>query len=127
MRLSSREVKRVLDRFPIAIQDICYGVRDSVFTVCPHALERPKMGGLAYLNEENSSPLKGMICHLVPSANRVDVGFIFGAFLPDPRNLLHGEQKAKRVLTLTDFNAVPWQALEDLILESSLVDPTKFY
>jgi hypothetical protein len=127
MRISSRKVKRVLDRFPIAIQDICYGVRDSVFTVCPHAWERPKMGGLAYFNEENSTPLKGMICHLIPSADKVEVGFIFGAFLPDPHNLLRGNQKAKRILTLTNFNSVPWQSLEGLIHEASVVDPTKLY
>lgn len=126
MRLSSREVKRILDRYPLEIQDICYGLRDCVFNVCPEAWEHPKMGGLAYFKEEYSSPLKGMICHVAPAADRVEIGFIFGAFMPDPQNLLKGTQKAKRILTLIAFEAVPWKAVEDLIREAVKIDPLKF-
>ena len=126
MRLSNREVKRILDRFPLEIQDICTGLRDSVFNVYPEAWERPKMGGLAYFKEESSTPLVGMICHVAPAADRVEIGFIYGAFMPDPNNLLKGTQKAKRILTLSDYEAVPWEAIEDLIGEAVKVDPMKF-
>lgn len=127
LRLSGVEVKRILDLYPLEIQDICYGVRDCVFTAFPQAWERPKMSGLAYFKEENSSPLKGMICHVAPAADRVEIGFIFGAFMPDPQGLLKGTQKAKRILTLRDYESVPWQALQNLIGEAVKVDPTKFY
>ena len=127
MRLSRVEVKRVLGLYPPEIQDICYGVRDCVISVYPEVWESPKMGGLAYFKEEDSSPLKGMICHLMPHTDRVEIGFIFGAFMPDPQNLLKGTQKAKRILTLTSYDAVPWQALEALIHEAEIVDPTNFY
>ena len=127
MRLSIQEVQRIIRNYPMEIQEICLGVRDCVFSVVMDAWERPKMGGLAYLKEEDSSPLKGMICHLMPYTDRVEIGFIFGAFMPDPQNLLKGEQKAKRILTLTNYDAVPWQALEDLIHEAAIVDPTEFF
>ncbi|MBN2043579.1 MAG: DUF1801 domain-containing protein [Anaerolineales bacterium] len=126
MRLSNREVKHILHLYPSEIQDICCGVRESVFSTVPNVWERPKMGGLAYFKQENSTPLKGMICHLMPAAERVEIGFIFGAFMPDPVNLLKGKQKAKRILTLTRYQDVPWQALEDLIHEAAIIDPTKF-
>jgi hypothetical protein len=127
MRLSIQEVQRLIRNYPLEVQEICLGVRDCVFSSQPEAWERPKMGGLAYFKEETSSPLKGMICHLMPFTDRVEIGFIFGAFMPDPENLLQGKQKAKRILTLTSYESVPWPALENLIHEAAVVDPTKFF
>ncbi|MFN2146310.1 MAG: DUF1801 domain-containing protein, partial [Anaerolineales bacterium] len=65
-------------------------------------------------------------CHVAPAADRVEIGFIYGAFMPDPNNLLKGTQKAKRILTLSDYEAVPWEAIEDLIGEAVKIDPMKF-
>ena len=126
MRLSNREVKRFLDRYPVEVQEIVLEVRDAAFSAVPEAWERLKMNGIAYFLAEDSTPLKGMICHVVPSVDKVQIGFIFGAFMPDPMGLLEGDQKAKRFLNLYDFKQVPWEALEELIRAAAKVDPTTF-
>ena len=126
MRLTTTEFRQVFERYPEAIQDICWGVRDLVFEVVPDAWERGKMGGIGYFLEERSSPLKGMICHLTADYDEVRIGFIFGAFMDDPEMLLEGEQKAKRFITLDEFGHVPWEGLKGLIRSASEVDPTTF-
>lgn len=127
MRLGTHELKRFLTHFPVEVQEIFLGVRDCVFAAVPDAWERPKMSGVAYFLAEDSSPLRGMICHLVPKNDEVEIGFIFGAFLPDPRGWLAGTQKAKRHLHLSDYEAVDWGYLEDLMRASAEVDTKKFY
>ena len=127
MRLTNREIQRFLERYPIEIQEIFLGVRDCIFAAVPEAWERPKMGGLAYYLTEDSTPLKGMICHLVPKSDEVEIGFIFGAFLPDPCGWLVGSQKAKRRLHLTDYDAVDWDYLVGLMRASAEMDPSKFF
>ena len=126
MRLSTHEVLKFLSHYPIEIQEIFLGVRDVVFKEVPSAWEKFKMTGIAYFLEEDSTPLKGMICHMVPLADCVQIGFIFGAFMPDPQGLLEGEQKAKRTAYVRDYGQVPWKALEDLIKAASEIDPTTF-
>jgi hypothetical protein len=126
MRLSTHQILKFVNHHPAEIQDIFLGVREAVFKVVPTAWEKFKMNGVAYFLEENSSPLKGMICHVVPLADCVQIGFIFGAFMPDPHGLLEGTQKAKRMLHLRDFDLVYWEALEDLIKAASEIDPTTF-
>jgi len=126
MRLSSREVQRLIERYPVEIQEVFLGVRDCVFAAVPDAWERPKMGGTAYFLAEDGTPLKGMICHVVPKTAEVEIGFIFGAFMPDPRGWLVGTQKAKRRLNLRNYDAVDWEYLEELMRSAAEVDPTKF-
>jgi hypothetical protein len=116
MRMSSREVQQILDLFPVEVQEIFSAVRDCVFAAVPEAWERPKLGGTAYFLTEDGTPLKGMVCHLVPKADCVEIGFIFGAFMPDPRGLMEGDQKAKRKLILREYEQVPWDYLEGLML-----------
>lgn len=127
MRLSSKEVQRLIERYPVEMQELFLAVRDCVFAAVPEAWEWPKMGGTAYFLTEDGTPLKGMICHLVPKSEEVEIGFIFGAFMPDPRGWLAGTQKAKRHLHLTDYEAVDWGYLEGLILSAAEVDPENFY
>lgn len=126
MRMTSSEFAKIFERYPEDIQDICWGVRDLVFEVLPTASEWSKMGGVGFFLAEDSTPLKGMICHLIAESDQVKIGFIFGAFLEDPDGLLEGEQKAKRHLTLNDFQSVPWDSLKGLIQEAIEVDPLKF-
>ena len=126
MRMPSSEFQKIFEHYPGEIQEICLGVRDLVFEVVPTAWERSKMGGVGYFLEEGSSPLKGMICHMTAEYDRVKIGFIFGAFMDDPEGLLEGDQKAKRILMLNDFDCVPWDGLKGLIHSATEVDPTLF-
>jgi hypothetical protein len=127
MRLSSREVQRLIERYPADVQELFLGVRDCVFAAVPEAWEGPKRGGTAYFLTEDGTPLKGMICHVVPKTDEVEIGFIFGAFMPDPRGWLVGSQKAKRHLHLRNYEGVDWGYLEELMRASAEVDPKNFY
>ena len=127
MRLSHREVQRLIEWVPVEVQEIFLTARDCVFAAVPDAWERPKMGGTAYFLEEDSTPLKGMICHVVPKSDEVEIGFIFGAFMPDPRGWLEGTQKAKRHLYLREYDMVDWGYLEGLMLAAAEVDPKEFF
>jgi hypothetical protein len=126
MRMTTSEFGKIFEHYPEEIQDICWGVRDVVFEVVPNAWERSKMGGVGYFRAELSTPLKGMICHLVAEYERVKLGFIFGAFMDDPSGLLQGEQKAKRFLILDDYEALPWEELKGLIRSAAEIDPSIF-
>lgn len=127
MRMGSHQLKHFLDRYPVEVQEIFQGVRECVFSAVPSAWEKPKMDGMAYYLAEDSTPLQGMICHALPKADRVEIGFIFGAFLPDPAGLLHGTQKAKRFAVIREYDRVDWAALEALMRASAEVDPHEFY
>lgn len=126
MRLSTHEILKLLNHYPVEIQEIFLGVRDAVFMMVPTAWEKFKRNGTAYYLEDKSTPLMGMICHVVPQPDCVQIGFIFGAFMEDPHGLLEGKQKAKRMLNLKDYEQVNWEALEDLIKAASEIDPTNF-
>jgi hypothetical protein len=126
MRLSNREIQRYLALYPVEVQEIFLGVRDLIFATVPDAWERHKMNGVAYFLEEHSSPLKGMICHVVPCPEFVEIGFIFGAFMPDPEGLLEGTQKAKRKVFLLSYGDVRWKALGNLIKAAAEIYPAGF-
>ncbi len=126
MRLSNKEIQKYLIHYPVEMQEIFLGVRDLVFEVMPEAWERHKMNGIAYYLEEDSTPLKGMICHVVTMPECVEIGFIFGAFMPDPSGLLVGKQKAKRRVFLEDFDTVPWKDLKALLRAAAEIDPATF-
>ena len=126
MRMSRIEFEKIFEHYPDEIQDICWAVRDLVFEVVPTACEWSKMGGVGYFLEENSSSLKGMICHMTADYDRVKIGFIFGAFMDDPEGLLEGNQKAKRFLFLSDYEQIPWERVKGLIGSAAKIDPAIF-
>jgi hypothetical protein len=51
------------------------------------------------------------------------LGFIHGAFLPDPKGLLVGEPKYKKHIRLYSYEDAPWEYLRQLIEASSRFDP----
>ncbi|MGD2026977.1 MAG: DUF1801 domain-containing protein [Anaerolineales bacterium] len=126
MRLSNKEIQKYLNHYPVEMQEIFMGVRDLVFEVVPAAWERHKMNGIAYFLQEDSSPLKGMICHVVTTPECVEIGFIFGALMPDQAGLLVGNQKAKRRVYLEDYEQVPWEELKGLLRAAADIDPATF-
>lgn len=126
MRMSRIEFGKIFEHYPEEIQDICWAVRDLVFDVVPTACEWSKMGGVGFFLEEESTSLKGMICHMTAEYDRVKIGFIFGAFMDDPAGLLEGNQKAKRYLILSDYEHIPWESVKGLIRSAAEIDPTIF-
>jgi len=125
MSLSTIELKRFLAHDPLELQEIFMELRDLIIQAVPDVRERFYWGGIAYFRPDGSGggPLKSGICHLSVKEGCVQVGFLHGAFLSDPEKILHGNQKAKRVIDLEDYEQVPWKALEELIQEAAQFDP----
>ena len=63
------------------------------------------------------------ICQIGIFPDHVRLGFIHGAFLPDPEGLLVGEPKYKKHLRIYRFEDAPWEYIRRLIEASSRFDP----
>jgi hypothetical protein len=126
MSLTNIEIKRFLAHYPPELQEIFMEVRDLVIHAVPDVRERFNFGGIAYFRPDGpdgGGPLKTGICHIAVKDNQVQVGFWHGAFLPDPDNILVGNQKAKRLINLDDYDRVPWEPLESAIQAAAEFDP----
>ena len=114
-RLPYQVIERFLQYKPQVLQDLLLEARSLVFKAAPQATEHIAWGGLIYHDADIGGPVKGAICDLSIQRDHLHVGFIHGAFLPDPENLLHGDRKSKRSLTIDSFDTAPWQAFEALV------------
>ncbi len=110
-RLSRDKVETILE------------IRNLVKKECPDAIERLDRQGITYFDASRGGPVKAGICQLGYRDGNLTLGFIHGAFLPDPYHLLHGTTLAKRILPLPAFDQVNWQAVADLIKASAAFDP----
>ncbi len=63
------------------------------------------------------------ICQIGIFRDHVRLGFIHGAFLPDPDGLLVGEPKYKKHLRIYHYEDAPWEYMRELIRRSSRFDP----
>ena len=105
------------------MQDIVFELRNIIATVAPSATEVILWKGINYFFQERGGPVSAGICQINVLEDHVRLGFIHGAYLPDPRGLLEGDRKVKRFVRLTSYENAPWDALRDLILASSQFDP----
>jgi len=99
-------------------------VRSLVGSISPDATERLNRDGMTYYDEERGGPVRGGLCGLTFSPDHVRLSFALGAFLPDPRGLLHTEpgRKAMRVMQIYKFEDVDWDGLRDLIQAAHHLD-----
>lgn len=51
------------------------------------------------------------------------LGFIHGAFLPDPAHLLKGSRKVKRYLKIPSYDLAHWEEIKVLLQASYEFDP----
>ena len=112
-----------LQRSPPHLQDIVFELRNIVAGVAPTATEVILWKGISYYFKEQGGPVSAGICQINVLEDHVRLGFIHGAFLPDPRGLLEGDRKVKRFVRLCCYENVPWDDLRELITASSRFDP----
>ena len=117
------QIEIFLQRTPSHMQDIVFELRNIIATVAPSATEVILWKGINYFFQERGGPVSAGICQINVLEDHVRLGFIHGAYLPDPRGLLEGDRKVKRFVRLTSYENAPWDALRDLILASSQFDP----
>ena len=105
------------------LQEIVFELRNIIASVAPDAVEVIRWGGLSYFHEGRGGIVSAGICQIGIEKNHVRLAFIHGAFLPDPRKLLLGTQKAKRFIEIDSYDNAPWEDLKELILSASKFDP----
>jgi len=121
--LPIHHIENFLKLTPPPLQEIVLELRNVIFSVAPDAAEEERWGGLSYFHEGRGGVVSAGICQIGIEKEHVRLAFVHGAFLPDPRRLLRGNQKAKRYIEIDSYEDAPWDDLRDLILSSSKFDP----
>lgn len=121
--LPIHEVEAFLQHVPAPLQEIVLELRNLIVEVAPDAVEVVRWGGLSYFHAGRGGIVSAGICQIGLEKDHVRLAFIHGAFLPDPRHLLAGRQKAKRSLRIESFDSAPWEDVKELIATSARFDP----
>jgi hypothetical protein len=121
--LSLAEVERYFENEPPALLEIILELRNLIFAVAPHANEMIQWKGISYFDADRGGTVSAGICQIHIKEGCVRLGFIHGAFLPDPDHLLEGEGKAKRFVRVCSYETAPWESLKRLIEAAIRVRP----
>lgn len=93
---NSEEFEQAIQNFSAEIQEIARQTRKLIYNVFPDVVE------VVWIRQKNigfgTGPKKKTehFCWLIPTTNHVNLGFNYGAELPDPTNLLGGTGKLFR-------------------------------
>jgi hypothetical protein len=105
------------------LRDIVLEIRNIVASVAPEATEKRHSRGFSYFYKECGGPVSAGICQIAIFPDHIRLGFIHGAFLPDPQGLLMGDPKYKKHLRIYHYEDTPWDYVRMLIKASSRFDP----
>ena len=120
--LPERYIEKYLLQVPPELRDIVLEIRNIVASIAPHITEKQHSRGFSYYYKERGGPVKAGLCQIGIFSNYVQLGFIHGAFLPDPEGRLIGEPKYKKHLRIYDYDQAPWDYIRMLIEASSRFD-----
>lgn len=106
----------VLADYPDEVCDLAMELRELVREVVPQARETLRWLGICYTRPEERGFVKGDVCRIVLQEGCVQLGFVHGAFLPDPHGLLEGDPGRKsmryvRLVSARDIRRRPLRAL----------------
>jgi hypothetical protein len=121
--LSIHEIEEYFHDADPALLEIVLELRNMIFSVVPEATEMIQWKGISYFDARRGGTVSGGICQIHIIESRVRLGFIHGAYLPDPAHLLTGSRKVKRYLEIADYESAPWDDIQLLIKASSEFDP----
>jgi len=121
--LPERFIEKHLEYAVPELRDIVLEIRNIVASFAPDATETRHSRGFSYYHKERGGPVSAGICQIGIFPDHVRLGFIHGAFLPDPEGLLVGEPKYKKHLRIYHFEDAPWEYIRRLIEASSRFDP----
>ncbi len=101
------------------MKQIAYGLRKLLAEVMPGIAEVPwskqKIAGYGVGPKKMSEHF----CYLAPQKAHVNLGFNYGADLPDPEGLLEGTGKLMRHIKIRSLEEVKHPAIKQLIAEAS--------
>lgn len=106
------------------LRDVVCEVRDLVASSAPTATETMHRQGFSYYYAERGGPVSAGICQINLHGDHIRLAFNHGAFLPDPKGLLRGDDRLiKRYVKITSFDQAPWDDLQNLIAAAARFDP----
>jgi hypothetical protein len=121
--LSTPEVERILEHVSPELRDIILELRNIVASVAPEATEEFRNKGFILYDARRGGPVSAGICQILIIQNQIELAFIHGAFLPDPKKLLEGGRQYKKFVRISSYEDAPWDDLRDLLVASSRFDP----
>lgn len=121
--LPEHTIEKKLEFVAPELRDITLEIRNIVARIAPEATESPHSRGFSYYHKERGGPVSAGICSVAIFRDHIRLGFIHGAFLPDPQGLLVGEPKYKKHLRIYHYEEAPWEYIHELIRASSRFDP----
>jgi hypothetical protein len=123
--LPLHQVENYFQRIPHQLKEIVLELRNIVIVVAPDAVETIRWRGLVYHHGDRGGIISAGICQIQIRGDQVWLGFIHGAYIADPKHLLAGKMKAKRIVKLESYDNAPWDDLKLLIEASANFDPRK--
>jgi len=121
--LPTRTIQKLIETIPSELQEIVLELRNLVAGVAPDATEKIHSRGFSYYFEGRGGPVSAGICQINIHHDHIRLGFIHGAFLPDPGGLLVGEPRYKKHVRIHSFADADWEAYAALIRHSARFDP----
>ncbi len=125
LRLYQAQIARLFSDPTKAQLRLLLAARRVVLKTFPDCHEFIKWGALSYQKPDPAGAIKGGICQLSIYRGRVLLGFVHGAFLPDPAGLLQGAAKAKRFLPIPDAAFLKDPRLSALLRAAARFDPRR--
>ena len=116
-------IEKHLEQVPPELRDIVLEIRNIVASVAPEATATLHSRGFSYYYKKWGGPVSAGICQIGIYRDHIRLGFIHGAFLPDPDGLLVGEPRYKKHVRIYHYEDAPWEYFRELILRSSRFDP----
>jgi len=124
-RLGEDEIASVLCGLPDDLSDLALELRDLILSIGPGLDEVIAFHSLCYtVPGRPYGVIGGNVCGIGRKGNTLQLGFIHGAFLPDPAGVLRGTGKAKRYIEWKAKSAIQRDVLEPLIRAAIAHDPT---
>lgn len=125
-RLSDAEITEFLAEWPREQRELALELRRLVLRVAPQLDERIAFGALCYVVPGRPyGVIGGGACGIGRRKDTVQLGFLHGAFLPDPERRLRGKGKAKRHLELPSRESLDLRGIEALVRAAVAFDPSK--
>jgi hypothetical protein len=115
LKSTTANPKRLLARAPASHRAIITVLRTLIHEIVPESAETVLWDSLSYHRPKLGGRIKGAACLITPKPDAVHLGFIHGAALADPENLLRGSLKFKRFVPIQKLSDIDKKALGALI------------
>jgi hypothetical protein len=113
--LTEAEFDGRFGNLPGELLDIYCELRSIIARIAPGVTETVHSRGTSYYYAERGGPVAAGVCQGVGRDDHIQLGFVHGAFLPDPHHLLEGDGLAMRRIPIFHYDSAPWDAISELI------------